>query len=635
MNTPKTRPADAPAIAGLPKIAHGKLKQRGRYRRWLTNRAQLVGRSLAKLVFEAGGSPRAWVRPLVFDRYRRPRPLTASLVLRRNGEPKRAFAQWMADADAELLPLVAQVRLPPPEALQRAVALVLCHGADAGGAKLLAELSKNFEAVLVRIDGVGAGSPMPEAARTVSFSAAGSRVARSVLLSALALRLRDLQPRVALALGAATADAALACELREIPVVFLADPVAPETMLREATEVVFPSAAARTEAEVAFPVLAGRDYLHVVDEPLSAGAGSAVAIAELAARRVEDEVALALKAGAGRLEILTADQPGRDPAVALREQVIAWRRSHAGGTRRMRRILHRPCSGFNPLIYAEAHPQSCLVNRRYPLAHWIEQGEPAGPWVYEVVRPGETVAASVQVALHGHFFYADLLPEMLERLQRGATRPDLFLTTDNEAKVAQMRAATRDYPAKVEITIVPNLGRDIGPFFTALREPLLRGGYDVFFHVHGKKTKGRRRNIGDPWRNFLWENMIGGAFPMLDAIVARFASDPSSGLVFPEDSHVLDWGRNEEVAHALRHSLGLDEPMTTYVEFPVGNMFAARPAALKPLLDLDLQWDDYPAEPVPDDGTVLHGLERILPLVVRKAGYVARAVRVPGTYWED
>ncbi len=75
--------------------------------------------------------------------------------------------------------------------------------------------------------------------------------------------------------------------------------------------------------------------------------------------------------------------------------------------------------------------------------------------------------------------------------------------------------------------------------------------------------------------------------------------------------------------------------MTTYVEFPVGNMFAARPAALKPLLDLDLQWDDYPAEPVPDDGTVLHGLERILPLVVRKAGYVARAVRVPGTYWED
>lgn len=635
MKTPKTRQADAPATGGLPKIAHGKLRQRGRYRRWLTDRAQRAGRSLAQLVFEADGSPRAWVRPLVFDRYRRPRPLTASLVLRRNGEPKRAFAQWMAEADAELLPLVAHVRLPSPEALQRPVALLICHGADAGSADLLAEMAKTLDVVLVRIDGEGAGDPAPGPARTVSFAASGSRVPRSVLLSALALRLRDLQPRVALALGAATADAALACELREIPVVFLADPAPPEIMLREATEVVFPSAAARTQAEAAFPAFAGRDYLHVVVEPLGAGARTFVGIAELAARRVEDDVALALRAGAARLEILTADQPARDPAVALREQIVAWRRSHAGGTRRLRKILHRPCSGFNPLIYAEAHPQACLANRRYPLAHWIEQGEPPGAWAYEVVRPGETVAAQVKVALHGHFFYADLLPEMLTRLQRGATRPDLFLTTDNEAKVAQMRAATRDYPSKVNITIVPNLGRDIGPFFTALREPLVRGGYDVFFHVHGKKTKGRRRNIGDPWRNFLWENMIGGAFPMLDSIVARFAADPATGLVFPEDSHVLDWGRNEEVAQTLRRALGLDEPMTSYVEFPVGNMFAARPAALKPLLDLDLQWQDYPAEPVPDDGTILHGLERILPLVVRKAGYVVRAVRVPGTYWED
>lgn len=635
MDTPKTSRADATAISGLPKVAHGKVKQRGRYRRWLTNRAQLVGRSLAHLVFDADGSPRAWVRPLVFDRYRRPRPATASLVLRRNGEPKRSFAQWMADADVELLPLVEHLRLPSPEALQRPVALVICHGADAGSAGLVAELARSFEVVRVRMDGEGTSDPAPGQVHTVSFSASGSRVPRSVLLSALALRLRDLRPRFAVSVGAATADAALACELREIPVVFLADPGAPEAMLREATEIVFPSAAARETAEATFPEFAGRDYLHVVEQPLDAGAATVATIAGLAARRVEDEVSLALKAGADRLEILTADRPDRDPAVALREQVIAWRRSHAGGTRRMRRILHRPCSGFNPLIYAEAHPRACLANRRYPLAHWIEQGQPPGPWAYDVIHPGDATTAGVKVALHGHFFYADLLPEMLTRLERGATRPDLFLTTDSEAKVAQMRAATKDYPSRVDITIVPNLGRDIGPFFTALREPLLKGGYDVFFHVHGKKTKGRRRNIGDPWRNFLWENMIGGAFPMLDSIIARFAADPATGLVFPEDSHVLDWGRNEEVAHTLRRSLGLNEPMTTYVDFPVGNMFAARPAALGPLLDLDLRWEDYPTEPVLDDGTLLHGLERILPLVVRKAGYRAVAARVPGTYWED
>jgi len=74
--------------------------------------------------------------------------------------------------------------------------------------------------------------------------------------------------------------------------------------------------------------------------------------------------------------------------------------------------------------------------------------------------------------------------------------------------------------------------------------------------------------------------------------------------------------------------------MTAFVDFPVGTMFAARPAALHPVLDLDLAWQDYPAEPLPDDGTLLHGLERLLPMIARHAGFGVAAVRVPGTGWE-
>ena len=51
------------------------------------------------------------------------------------------------------------------------------------------------------------------------------------------------------------------------------------------------------------------------------------------------------------------------------------------------------------------------------------------------------------------------------------------------------------------------------------------------------------------------------------------------------------------------------------IDFPVGTMFWARPEALAPLLRLGLNLDDYPDEPLPVDGTILHALERLLPLV--------------------
>jgi len=46
--------------------------------------------------------------------------------------------------------------------------------------------------------------------------------------------------------------------------------------------------------------------------------------------------------------------------------------------------------------------------------------------------------------------------------------------------------------------------------------------------------------------------------------------------------------------------------------FLVGTMFWARSEAMKPLIHLNLQWEDYPEEPIPIDGSMLHALERII-----------------------
>ena len=48
------------------------------------------------------------------------------------------------------------------------------------------------------------------------------------------------------------------------------------------------------------------------------------------------------------------------------------------------------------------------------------------------------------------------------------------------------------------------------------------------------------------------------------------------------------------------------------------------------MLELDLIWSDYPVEPVAYDGTILHAIERLLPVVAQHRGFEIAGTYVPG-----
>ena len=77
----------------------------------------------------------------------------------------------------------------------------------------------------------------------------------------------------------------------------------------------------------------------------------------------------------------------------------------------------------------------------------------------------------------------------------------------------------------------------------------------------------------------------------------------------------------------------LEGELPPFFDFPGGTMFWARPEALKLLFDLGLDGNDYPDEPVPLDGTILHAIERLLPFVARQAGYRLLTTHVPDVTW--
>ena len=302
-----------------------------------------------------------------------------------------------------------------------------------------------------------------------------------------------------------------------------------------------------------------------------------------------------------------------------------------------RPVLRRACAGFHPQRYAQDHSNNCRAGHRDPLAHWLQNGRPAGPWSRAVFVPSDVAhlgqATTPRIALHAHFYYPDLATDLAARLSRNRSPVDLFLSTNEEAKAEELRRVFRHHRGRVTLHVSPNKGRDIGPFLTGLADEIAGGGYDMFGHIHAKRSLAVDAKMGDSWREFLWENLIGGMHPMLDLAAAAFAARPSLGLLMAEDPHLVGWGANLSLATDLARSMGVPTPLDEFFDFPLGTMFWARPDALRPLLTLGLSWDSYPTEPVPYDGTILHALERLVPFAVRHAGFDIAGLRVPDTTW--
>src|SRR5262249_17514470 len=148
-----------------------------------------------------------------------------------------------------------------------------------------------------------------------------------------------------------------------------------------------------------------------------------------------------------------------------------------------------------------------LVN---PFAHFIRHGKPEGPWKSDVISPivrdGKAVRDSeLSVGLHVHFHYPELCSDLLAMLARNSSRCDLLLTTNNARKERVLEKQTSGYQrGDVQITIVPNRGRDIGAFLTGVGKSVIER-YDVIGHLHSKRSLFLTdRAIGERWRQFIW-----------------------------------------------------------------------------------------------------------------------------------
>ena len=338
-------------------------------------------------------------------------------------------------------------------------------------------------------------------------------------------------------------------------------------------------------------------------------------------RQEKEDVATIMESGLPVLDFFTPSfLKERNNEAIIRYYVRSW----ASGV-----LRRKPFPGFHPGIYLEQH--GTIKTGTDPLADYIRQGRPAGPWNFDLITPMKQPDLSTinfRIGLHIHAYYPELLPDLLTRL-RGNTLPvELLISVAGESKRAVVLDILEEHGFQAQIIIVPNRGRDIGPFLTGLGSDILNE-YDIVGHLHTKKSLGSDETMAKKWYTFLLENLIGGKVPMADTIIEKMSKNPDIAMVFPCDPNVVTWDQNLRFAENLLHEWGI-ETIPQEFEMPVGTMFWARSNILEKLFNLRLGWDDYPPEPLPYDGTLLHALERSLGFLATASGKSVALSHVPG-----
>ncbi|GLQ36904.1 rhamnan synthesis F family protein [Georhizobium profundi] len=295
-------------------------------------------------------------------------------------------------------------------------------------------------------------------------------------------------------------------------------------------------------------------------------------------------------------------------------------------------IERRPIPGFYPAHYAASHPSLAKLPYENAYAHFLRAGRPSGPWVRDVVQLKQSDKPAVplrdaDVALHIHLHYPDQALEICRRISLNRSRPTLLITVTETINTSVAAEAFSNYSGSVEIRVVPNKGRDIGPFLCGFKDRM--SDFEVIGHIHSKKSMDIAEDTVSVWRDFLLETLLGGRYKSLDQILAAFDRNPELGLIYPEDPQSVGWTDNFDVATRIAPRVGLSS-VPEFIEFPVGNMFFARTKALSRLFGAEFELSDFPEEPVAYDGTILHALERLTPVIVEDAGYSVKAIHGRG-----
>lgn len=235
----------------------------------------------------------------------------------------------------------------------------------------------------------------------------------------------------------------------------------------------------------------------------------------------------------------------------------------------------------------------------------------------------EPIDTKLKIAFVLHIFYEDYINRFALALENFPSSIDLFVSVTDKSyvEIAKSRFASITSVKKMKVLVVPNRGRNFGPLLVEFSEDVKI--YDWVCHLHSKKSlySGREQT---QWSDYLSEYMAKDR-DVICRLLNILHSDEKIGVYYPvsfwmmpswvnhvtkNKSFLIDWNRRFNLIES-----------SDFLAYPVGGMFWFKPKALAQLFDSDFSYDDFPEEPLPNDGSMLHALERVIGGLASKNGF--------------
>lgn len=247
-----------------------------------------------------------------------------------------------------------------------------------------------------------------------------------------------------------------------------------------------------------------------------------------------------------------------------------------------------------------------------------------------------------------HLYYMDLLAGYLPYLAAVPEDIDLVLTTNDEARAAEIRTASASILARhahAEVRVCAPRGRELSALFLGCRDLFDR--YDIIGFLHDKKSiraTDADGSVGATFSRLLWDSILGGSASYIRQAVDTFHRNPQIGLLVPyPPTHGIYlavsrnfWAGCYAPARAILERVGIQVPTDPGITpVSLGSAFWARTSIFRRFLDVPWTLDDFPPEPMPINDTFSHALERIFPYLAQDAGFLTSFVAPVGIVRRD
>jgi hypothetical protein len=242
---------------------------------------------------------------------------------------------------------------------------------------------------------------------------------------------------------------------------------------------------------------------------------------------------------------------------------------------------------------------------------------------------GEMLKISLRVAVFVHFYYKEVFEKYKDYVLNIPKSIDVFITTSNVELFDEIKQLIEKRMCKnVRVRCIQNRGRDVSALLVADRDEIKKYDYFCFIHDKGNKSYASK-NETDDWNDLLWDNLINSE-NYISNVMSVFIKNMDIGLLVPPVPYSENfnytygnlWGDNYQKLSDLLNKLDVHTIVQPDIPlFVISTAFWAKPEALSKLFEYDWKYEDFDDEPLPEDGTISHVIERSLPFIAQSAGY--------------